>query len=199
MDNIIDKSLKAVEIDYHSFMELFTNQVENPDLNNKNELVHYENRKLNFHRTLRVLKTFTPSEELIEAVLSISTIQTWMIITESWCGDSAQSLPIIAKVAALNNKIKLRIVLRDENLEIMDRYLTNGSRSIPKLVVFDENDNELFKWGPRPAYAQNLVKQLKEEGIDKSEINKQLHLWYVKNRGLEIENELLELIKNSEV
>lgn len=199
MDKTIDQSIKAVGIDYHSFMELFKNQVEKPNLNNESELIHYENRKLNFHRTLRLMKTFTPSKEMIDVVSSISTLQTWMIITETWCGDSAQSVPIITQVASINDKINLRIVFRDEKLNIMDNYLTDGSRSIPKLVVFDEEDKELFQWGPRPANAQNLVKRLKQEGHEKSEINKQLHLWYAKNRGLEIEKELLELITNLKV
>jgi len=119
-----------------------------------------------------------------------------MIITETWCGDSAQSIPILAKAASLNDKINLRIVLRDENLNIMDSYLTNGSRSIPKLVAFDENDNELFQWGPRPQQAQNLMLKMKNDGAPKDEMNKQLHLWYAKDRGNEIEKELIELLKN---
>jgi hypothetical protein len=196
LENIIDKSIKEVGLSYKSFMEVFTNQVENPNFDNPEELKHYENRKLNLHRTQKWMKTFYPSQELVDAVSSISTPQTWMVITETWCGDSAQNTPIIIKAASLSNKTNLRFVFRDENLDIMDCYLTNGSRSIPKLVVFDENDNELFQWGPRPVEAQNLMMRRKSEGIEKSEIIKELHLWYAKNRGIDVENELIELIKS---
>lgn len=187
--------INSIGTDYSSFMKMFIHQVDNPDLNNPDELRHYENRKLNLFRTQKWTKTFTPSTELIDAVKSITKPQTWMVITETWCGDSAQNLPIIGKAASLNDKINLRIVFRDENLEIMDNYLTNGSRSIPKLVAFDESGNELFLWGPRPESVQNIVMNLKNEGLDKSEINKQLHLWYAKNHGEEIDKELSHLIK----
>ena len=116
------------------------------------------------------------------------------MITESWCGDSAQNLPVIAKLAQLNSNIDFKIVLRDSNLEFMDLHLTNTSRAIPKLVVFDEDNNELFQWGPRPVEAQNLFSRLKNDGIEKSEINKELHLWYGRNRGKEVEREITELV-----
>lgn len=187
--------IKKAGIDYHAFMRSFTDQVQNANLNDESELKHYENRKLNLHRVQKWNKIFVPSQKLIDIVSSISSTQTWMFVTESWCGDSAQSLPIIAKAAALNDKINLQIVLRDENLEIMDRYLTNGSRSIPKLVVFDSDNNELFQWGPRPALAKNLFTKLKNDGAEKAEINREIHLWYAKDRGKEIDNELTNLLR----
>jgi hypothetical protein len=79
----------------------------------------------------------------------------------------------------------------------MDLYLTNGNRCIPKLIVFDENENELFIWGPRPVEAQNLFTNLKNKGVEKPEINKKLHLWYGRNRGREVEKEITELLKMS--
>jgi hypothetical protein len=120
----------------------------------------------------------------------------WMVITETWCGDSAQNLPIIAKTAELNDKIDLRILLRDSNSDIIDHYLTDGqSRSIPILVAFDLYGNELFKWGPRPDTAKTLVTNLKHDGFSKEEFNQQLHLWYGRNRGKELESELLQILK----
>ncbi len=143
-------------------------------------------------------KQFQPSEELIEAVKRIDESQLWMVITEIWCGDSAQNLPIIAKAAELNDRIDLRILLRDSNTDIIDHYLTNGtSRSIPILVTFDLYGNEIFKWGPRPDTAKSLVTNLKRDGFSKEEFNQHLHLWYGRNRGKELESELLELLMNS--
>ena len=63
--------------------------------------------------------------------------------------------------------------------------------------MFDENDNELFRWGPRPAEAQNLYTKLKNEGLKKSDINKELHLWYGRNKGKEVELELIPLVKKT--
>ncbi len=195
MNNTLTEDTKQLGINYDSFRKIFIKQVENPNNNDENEMKYFEYRKLNLQRTIRLEKTFTPSEELISEINKIKIHQTWMVITETWCGDSAQNLPIIAKAASLNDKINLRIVFRDENLEIMDNYLTNGSRSIPKLVAFDENDNELFQWGPRPVYAQNLMTKMKSDGILKDEMNKELHSWYSKDRGKEVEMELVEKIK----
>lgn len=196
MNNALTENKKKIGIDYDSFRKIFIKQVEVPNTLDENEMKYFKYRKLNLQRTFRLEKTFTPSEELINEINKIDKPQTWMLITETWCSDSAQNLPIIAKAASLNDKINLRIVLRDENLEIMDRYLTNGSRSIPKLVAFDENDDELFQWGPRPAYAQNFMMKMKIDGIPKSEMNKELHLWYAKNRGEEVEKELVELLES---
>ena len=195
MSNIIAENKKEIGIDYNSYKTLFINQVNNQNNLDENEIKYFEYRKINLQRSSRLEKTFTLSRELINEINKIKAPQSWMIITETWCGDSAQSIPILAKAASLNDKINLRIVLRDENLNIMDSYLTNGSRSIPKLVAFDENDNELFQWGPRPQQAQNLMLKMKNDGVPKDEMNKQLHLWYAKDRGKEIEKELIELLK----
>lgn len=194
MGNTLIENISDTGIDFETFKRNFNRQVENPDLQNPGEVKFYEYRKLNLQRTNRLDKTFIPSEDLVNIISKIKKPQIWMVITESWCGDSAQSLPIIAKAAALNRNINLRIVLRDENPDIMDKYLTNGSRSIPKFVVFDEDNNELFQWGPRPVEAQKLYGRLKDEGKEKSEINKELHLWYGRNRGKEIEKELVNLL-----
>ena len=197
MNDFLVENKNNVGIDFKLYKEIFIKQVEEPNLLDQNELKFFEYRKLNLQRTNRLEKTFVPSDSLINLIDKIDKHQTWVVITESWCGDSAQNLPIIAKVAALNDNINLRIVLRDDNLEIMDQYLTNGSRSIPKLVVFDQENNELFQWGPRPAEAQNLYNRLKNEGVEKSEINKELQLWYGRNRGKEVERELIALLNEA--
>jgi len=182
---------------YNDFINQFKNQVNVSDYNllNDYDKKYYDYRKLNFQRSSRLEKTFKPTGETQQVFSKITKQQKWVVITESWCGDSAQNLPIIAKLAEINKQIKLKIVLRDSDLRFMDSYLTNGGRSIPKLIVFDENDEELFQWGPRPVEAQKLFSKLKKEGLDKSEINKKLHLWYGRNRGKEVEKEIVGLIK----
>jgi Sec-independent protein translocase protein TatA len=107
-----------------------------------------EYKKLNLQRTRRVEKQYKVSSELKEALKTIDEEQLWMVITENWCGDSAQNLPIIAKIAGESPMINFKIIARDSHLNIIDNFLTNGTRSIPKLVAFDKNGNELFQWGP---------------------------------------------------
>ena len=189
--------LNISTLSYKEYLKIFNDQisVENSELLNEQDKKHFENRKINFQRTSRLNKTFIPDDETKDIFSQIETKQLWFVISESWCGDSAQNLPIIAKLASLSEKINFKIVLRNSNLDFMDQYLTNGNRCIPKLIVFDENDNELFVWGPRPAEAQNIFTNLKNEGVEKSEINKKLHLWYGRNRGREVEKEIAELME----
>ena len=155
----------------------------------------YDIIKLNIQRMTRIDKSYEPGINILEEIEKIEDHQLWMVITENWCGDSAQNLPYIAKIASLNKNINLRIVLRDSNIDIMDNFLTNGTRSIPKLVAFDEEANELFRWGSRPKAAQELVTELKAQGFDKKYFHEKLHSWYAKNKGTDLEAELYYLIK----
>lgn len=152
--------------------------------------------KLNQRRTYRILKTYKVSEKLKEVVSGITEPQTWLILTENWCGDSAQNLPYLYKISELNDNIDLKILYRDENLEIMDKYLTNGGRAIPKTVAFDKNGNDLFQWGPRPEEAKILIQQWKAEGDTADQFNEKLHLWYGRNRGKAFEEEFIKVFVN---
>lgn len=147
--------------------------------------------KLNLQRSRRIYQQFRPDPEVAKALADISEKQIWMVLTEDWCGDSAQNLPVITRIAELNPLIDLRILERDENLDIMDLYLTNGSsRSIPKLVAFSHSGEELFQWGPRPVIAQEEFVKRKSAGIEKDENNKLLHTWYARDRGKSVALEL---------
>jgi len=127
---------------------------------------HYLN--YNWERQAQVHDAYTPSEGLRAAVATVEAPQLWMVLTEPWCGDSAFLLPVVAEAAGLSDSVALRILPRDENLDVMDQYLTDGSRSIPKLVAFSEEGTELFTWGPRPAPAAERFEALQEEYDDKS-------------------------------
>lgn len=162
------------------------------------EAARYEYTRLNIQRSIRIEKTYQISPELKQLVKSIDRKQLWVVITEDWCGDSAQSLPYIALIAAENPKITLRILLRDSNPDIMDQYLTNGTRSIPILIAFDYDGNELFRWGPRPKELQDIFFKLRKEAIPRSELYEKLHSWYTQNGGKALEEEIMELIRKSE-
>ncbi len=152
-------------------------------------------RKINLVRMSRIEKQFQPENESIEVLNKINQKLFWIVISENWCGDSAQILPIIAKLVSINSMIDFKVVFRDKNPEFMNNYLTNGKRSIPKLIIFDEDFQELTTWGPRPSTAQKLMKAMLEEQIEKPERLKKLHLWYAKNSGREIENEIISLVE----
>lgn len=152
--------------------------------------------KLNAQRMKRVSKTTKLSDALITKLKSVPQ-QIWWVITEAWCGDSAQSLPIFAKMAeAAAGRVELRIILRDDNLTIMDNYLTNGGRSIPK-VVAQHDEADIFIWGPRPQQGQQLLKDWKENpnGRSHDDFEQELHTWYAKNRGVDVMSEVMELLK----
>ena len=119
---------------------------------------------------------------------------TWLVLTEPWCGDSAQCLPCLVTMADQQPHISLYLVLRDDNLDLMDQYLTDGKRSIPRLVAFDADGQELFQWGPRPAAAQEVFAAAKAEGLAKPEILERLHLFYGRNRNAALEDEFVTLL-----
>jgi len=180
-------------------MDEFARRISISDTSTLNEVdrKRHELCRLNYQRSTRLEKTFTPEEETNQIFSPIDKPQTWIVITEPWCGDSAQNLPVIAKLAQLNDNINLKIVLRDSNPDFMNLYLTNGARSIPKLIVFDDYEKELFRWGPRPKAAQKLYDDLNNYGLEKPSINKELHLWYGRNFGKEVEKEIADLIKRT--
>jgi hypothetical protein len=122
------------------------------------------------------------------------------VITEAWCGDGAQSIPHLAKLADLNPLITLKIMFRDEHPELMDAYLTNGNRSIPKLVAMTADlKQELFTWGPKPNYLLDLHAAFRQnpEGRSYSDFLEEVHLWYAKNKQKDLESEIYPLISST--
>lgn len=157
------------------------------------EMINYA--KLNIQRMNRLDKTTILNDNWNPLFENLKSNLKWVVLTEGWCGDAAQILPVINKIAeASNGKIELELLLRDENLELMDKYLTNGGRAIPKLICYDENNKELWNWGPRPKVTQELVNQLKENKVDLNELKRQLHLWYTHDKTLNIQLEIFQCI-----
>ena len=150
--------------------------------------------KLNKSRTSRWEKKGEISEELREILSQIDTPQNWVLITEPWCGDAANSVPLINKMASLNSNINLQIQLRDSGSEIAS-YLTNGGKSIPKLIVRDNDGNDVFVWGPRPVQAQELVVNQKESDLSPDEKYSNILKWYLNDKGVSIQKEIGDLLK----
>ena len=154
---------------------------------------------LNYKRSLRLNKTIQLSEADIAIFEGLKTKQIWLLITESWCGDAAQTLPVLNKLAEASENIELRVILRDEHPELMDNFLTNGTRSIPKLIILNPELEVVTTWGPRTAAATKLVTDYKEQfGKIDAEFKTRLQIWYNKDKGVSIINELTAVVQGLE-
>ena len=150
---------------------------------------------LNEQRMKRWDKTIKVSAEAQEKIKSYKGDVTWLVLTESWCGDAAHVIPVINKIAELNANINLKLVLRDENDALMQQFLTNGGKSIPKLIMIDNTSGEVLgTFGPRPDAATQLVKDyLAEHGTITEEFKEILQGWYNKDKGQNTISDLLKL------
>lgn len=162
--------------------------------NQSEAMINYT--KLGDRRMARWEKTFKISENIQQKLKVLDKKLVFLVLTESWCGDAAASLPIIHKIAETSPNITLKAVLRDESIDLMDMFLTNGARSIPKLIVLDEANNEIIgEWGPRPSIATQMVEECKREhGKLTDEFKQELQVWYNKNKGQNILEDVLELL-----
>lgn len=175
MKEFIDKSLTYPE--YEKLIDDLLVDGKTTGPNQSDALVGYT--KLNRQRMKRLKKTIELDETVRASIRNNQRRMIWLIITEGWCGDAAQNVPVIEKIADENDKIETRYLLRDENRELMDRFLTGGARSIPKLIALDADSLELLgTWGARPAAAQALFEKMKADGIEKPVILEEMQRWY---------------------
>ncbi len=161
--------------------------------NQSEALVDYT--KLNAQRMNRWDKKVELNTELSTTLEHVKQPLKFLIITEAWCGDAAHNIPTLAKMADAQPNIELKLVYRDENLELMDQFLTNGGRSIPKVIIANENFEVLDSWGPRPADCQLLYTRLKEEKADFETQKIELQKWYNKDKQQSLMNEFCDLLQ----
>ncbi len=157
-------------------------------------LLHYS--QLNEARMNRLDKKMVLSEENIQKLFSLNKKYLWLVISEGWCGDAAQILPIINKMASIATNVDLKIVFRDENDTLIGSFLTNGAKSIPKLIVLNADTFEILgSWGPRPKGASDFISSYKRQygAIDEA-AKTQLQLWYLNDKGLGTQGELADLM-----
>lgn len=163
--------------------------------NHSEAMLHYT--KMNTFRMKRLDKTTELLPELEERLKQLERPMIWLVLTEAWCGDAAQIIPVLQKMADQTENIDLKLILRDQNLDIMDEFLTHGrSRSIPKLIVLDANSHDVLgDWGPRPFEAQEMYDDWRlNDGEDYREISETLHKWYADDKTESTQKELLPLI-----
>jgi thioredoxin-like negative regulator of GroEL len=142
------------------------------------------------------------SEEVTSRLLELPGKRNVVVLAEDWCGDAASLVPILAKVAdAAPDRIDLRVLSRDENLDVMDCFLSHGGRSIPVAIILDEDMQLLGWWGPRPAPAQAMFRQLIRDfkaGVLKDKSADVFHpilKWYREDRGRHTIDEFLMILE----
>ncbi len=195
--DILNKSLTN-SLSYNEYRKKVSDLIlENKSTGNDpdNEaLLNYS--KLNDRRMRRLDKTIKIDPSISEKIQQVASPVKWVVLTESWCGDAAQSLPIINKLAELNENIDFRVVLRDEHEELMNEFLTNGGKSIPKLIAVDVEKNKIIdSWGPRPTIATKMVNDYKAaHGKLTPEFKEDLQVWYNKDKGINVAEDLSQLV-----
>lgn len=198
---------KLVESNYSSAMSYDEYRQKIADLHSDNKTtginqsdVLLEYSKLNEHRMKRIEKTIKLLPEAKSFLSDLEEKVTWLVITEAWCGDAAQSVPVLHALAEQSEKVELKIILRDEHQEIMELFLTNGSKSIPKLVCLDKSGKELFTWGPRPAELQKMVVEYKQRPEPKEPYEEfviKLQKWYARDKTESVQKEIIERMKET--
>lgn len=195
MKNIIENSTKK-GISYNEYRKLVSSLLEegkSTGADQSDSLLNYS--MLNDRRMKRLDKTIQLSEETIAKIKDVTEPVTWLVLTEGWCGDAAQTLPIINKIADKSDYIDLKIVLRDEHEDLMNQFLTNGGKSIPKLIALDKNNDVLDSWGPRPSIPTKMVADYKKEhGQLDADFKKDLQVWYNKDKGENTQKDMIKLL-----
>ena len=196
MKNLIHEALEN-SYTYKEYRDLVSDLVSQKKVTGheqSDDLLRYT--ELNEARMHRLDKTIQLDEEVNLFLENLDKKYLWIVISEGWCGDAAQLIPIINKMALVSDKIEMKIVLRDDNEELMNQFLTNASKSIPKLIILDEDLNLINDFGPRPKDAKNLVLDYKEKhGIIDETIKIELQKWYLHDKGISTQNEIMDLMR----
>jgi thiol-disulfide isomerase/thioredoxin len=196
MKSIIENSLSQSHsyVDYRNHIKDLLKEGKSSGNEQSEALTHYS--ELNETRMNRLEKTVKISTDIIQKLNQLNGDYIWLVISEGWCGDAAQTLPVIYKMAKLSDKIDLKIVFRDENEDLMNLFLSNGTKSIPKLLILDKSTLDVLgHFGPRPMGAKQLILDYKaKHGIVDETAKTNLQLWYLHDKGLSIQKEILDLI-----
>ncbi len=200
MKKIITKSLSN-SINYETFRELVSKLLQENKSTGKeqsNNLLNYS--ILNDRRMKRLDKTIKITPNIQKRLQKAKGNYIFLVLMEGWCGDGAQTLPLLNKIVSFLPNTDLKIALRDQNDDLMNQFLTNGGKAIPKLIILNKKDfTVLANWGPRPSTATKMVLDYKEKnGSLNAEFKKNLQIWYNKDKGNTTQKDIVELIQKIE-
>lgn len=193
---LVEESLKKA-ISYEEYRRLVTNHVEKGTSSGPNQSEALSNYTLlNNSRMKRLDKTIKIKNDIAKKFQNYKGDLTWLVLTESWCGDAAHSMPVMNKLSQLTPNIEFKVVQRHENVELMNEFLTNGKMAIPKLIVYDNNKNEVINnWGSKPSKVVEMIEDIKKiQGTLTSEFKMELQVWYNKDKGENISEDLSKLL-----
>lgn len=181
---------KAISFD--EYVKIGEQRLQNPA--NEQEKSFAEYYQLGLQRMERFLKVYSTDEEQLADLKSKNFNGKILIISEVWCGDASATVPVIEKF--FEGKNEVQIFLRDSDPSLIDQFLTDGSQSIPKVIILDENYNVINSWGPRPKYGHELLLKYKAdpENFPKEQFYHDLQIYYSRNKGKDAISELLELL-----
>ena len=183
---------------YNQYRDFIQQLVENQSTSGNDKTEERTNfTLLNDRRMKRLEKTIIVSDDIQKKLSQFKIKVTWLVVVETWCADGAQVLPVLNKMAKLNKVIDLKIVLRDDNETLMDKFLTNGARAIPKLIIIDKQTKEVIgTYGPRPSTVTKIVEDFKQlHGKITPEFKEDLQRWYNKDKGQTIMEDLMSLMQ----
>ena len=152
--------------------------------------------KYNLERQERVEQEWRPSPEFVKAVDSMAGPLSFFFITDDWCIDSAYSLPLLHWISSRRSDIRLQIGLKNDNLQVLDQYLTDGARSIPKLIIENQAGETVAVWGPQPEEIRLIRKSLMDNNAEGSVVSGTTIEWYANSGVLEVEKELGQLFSS---
>lgn len=191
MENYVNKAMSYQE--YIALIDSLLEKGMTTGPKQSEEMLNYG--KLNRQRMKRLEKTIELKPELVEQIRALDVNWIWLTLTEGWCGDAAQNIPVIEKIAAENPGIKTLYLLRDENLDLMDQYLTNGGRAIPILICIDADTYEVIgRWGSRPEEGQKYFLEMKASGMEKPEMMENMQRWYNADKEQSIQEDFSKLL-----
>ncbi|KFF10227.1 thioredoxin [Chryseobacterium soli] len=177
---------------FEKYIEIAKERLENPS--NQQEAEYKQYYELGLQRMDRTLKKYVPDEEQLKELASKNFDGKILIISEAWCGDASATVPALFTFFKGHNEV--RIFLRDSDKSLINQFLTNGTESIPKVIILDQDFKVKNSWGPRPKQGHELLMKHKAdpEGYPKDNFYNDLQLYYAKNRGKDAVQEILELL-----
>ena len=186
--------LISTAFSYHTYRQHIDELLASPAIDET--YAKYRKYTENNVRIMNQYDTAIITEPLISA-LKAAPDTTWLVLTEGWCGDAAFNVPVIAALEkAVPGKIELHCLLRDKNQALMDAHLTDGGRSIPKVIILSKELKELGSWGPRPEPLQELMKQWKNDGLGLNETIQNVQQWYDADATQTLQKELTSVIRS---
>jgi hypothetical protein len=135
-------------------------------------------------------------DEFLRRVAAVPGKWHLLVLSEDWCGDAVNTVPVVARLAALSPNLELRVLARDENLDLMDAHLTGTSRSIPIVILLDAEYRERAWWGPRPTALQDSVSG-EWQVLEKASRYREARIWYARDRGRTTLEEVVSMLERA--